>query len=333
MAMEIPSFVVTTIKVAQASPSTFGHTPTNQSTSWSGKWWLEKQSSRWWEKFLKQIHSLLEDSWNFTAVCLFLGGGGPWSMHGTEHESETFVKYIVLLATPFNSPAFLHKPCMPKTAPQRCYSSVFFQKDRTPIVATKRCTLWCVILMGKVGGNLLQTVWSNMQTLDGTKCGKCWWKWFLWASPQFIEFTSSWSHWWVFLNYKLSVARSYDDYWWLMRAIHPLWHPPQIVGWWGYQRPVPKEADFALDIFQRTFPEVTTEDLLNGGQSARVNVFRFFKRVHYRRYHGYLSLFCFMCGLKMDMLECAKQNVGAGFMWLDCLPWFDVPQYDAAEKM
>ena len=114
-----------------------------------------------------------------------------------------------------------------------------------------------------------------MQTLDGTKCGKCWWKWFLWASPQFIEFTSSWSHWWVFLNYKLSVARSYDDYWWLMRAINPLWHPPQIVGWWGYQRPVPKEADFALDIFQRTFPEVTTEDLLNGGQSARVNVVRF----------------------------------------------------------
>lgn len=34
-----------------------------------------------------------------------------------------------------------------------------------------------------------------------------------------------------------------------------------------------------------------------------------------------------------DMLECAKQNVGAWFMWLDCLPWFDVPQYDAAEKM
>jgi hypothetical protein len=28
----------------------------------------------------------------------------------------------------------------------------------------------------------------------------------------------------------------------------------------GYQRPVPKEADFALDIFQRTFPEVTTEE-------------------------------------------------------------------------
>lgn len=79
-------------------------------------------------------------------------------MHGTEHESETFIKYIVLLATPFDSPAFVHKPCMPKTAPQRCYSSIFFQKDRTPIVATKRCTLWCVILMGKVGGNLLQTV-------------------------------------------------------------------------------------------------------------------------------------------------------------------------------
>ena len=30
----------------------------------------------------------------------------------------------------------------------------------------------------------------------------------------------------------------------------------------GYQRPVPKEADFALDIFQRTFPEVTTEEHL-----------------------------------------------------------------------
>ncbi|CAK9097734.1 Hydrocephalus-inducing protein (Protein Hy-3) [Durusdinium trenchii] len=28
----------------------------------------------------------------------------------------------------------------------------------------------------------------------------------------------------------------------------------------GFQRPVPKEADFALDIFQRTFPEVTTEE-------------------------------------------------------------------------
>mmetsp|Transcript_27349 Transcript_27349/g.63682 ORF Transcript_27349/g.63682 Transcript_27349/m.63682 type:complete len:448 (-) Transcript_27349:195-1538(-) len=28
----------------------------------------------------------------------------------------------------------------------------------------------------------------------------------------------------------------------------------------GYQRPPPKEADFALDIFQRTFPEVNTEE-------------------------------------------------------------------------
>lgn len=28
----------------------------------------------------------------------------------------------------------------------------------------------------------------------------------------------------------------------------------------GYRRPVPKEADFALDLFQRTFPEVTTEE-------------------------------------------------------------------------
>ena len=34
-----------------------------------------------------------------------------------------------------------------------------------------------------------------------------------------------------------------------------------------------------------------------------------------------------------DMLECAKQNVGAWFMWLDCLPWFDVPQHDAAELL
>ena len=28
----------------------------------------------------------------------------------------------------------------------------------------------------------------------------------------------------------------------------------------GFRRPPPKEADYALDIFQRTFPQVNTEE-------------------------------------------------------------------------
>ena len=49
-------------------------------------------------------------------------------MHGTEHESETFVKYIVLLATPFNSPAFVHSPACQRQPP----------KDAIPLFSSRK---------------------------------------------------------------------------------------------------------------------------------------------------------------------------------------------------